>query len=58
MKPGDTTTIYEDPVTRHKPEGQAKLVKLLQSHPDGSQDWRVIFHGEDTPVQRRIYPTQ
>lgn len=29
MKPDDVVTIYEDPLTEKKPEGQARLVKLM-----------------------------
>jgi len=30
MKKGDDATIFEDPLTELKPEGQARLMKLAQ----------------------------
>lgn len=32
MKPGQIVEIYEDPVTRLKPEGKARLIKPLGSN--------------------------
>jgi len=42
MKIGDIVWIYEDPVVKSKPEGQAKLLrKIDEGH---SQDyWKVKF---------------
>ncbi len=42
--------VYQDPLTRLKPEGKAVLVKFLQTRPGGLQEWSVRFEGdaEDT----------
>ena len=50
---GATVTVYEDPFTRQRPEGQAKLLSLLSD--DGeTQRWRVRFEGEDRNVDRTL----
>lgn len=61
MKPGDTVTVYKDPMSRHIEEGQAKLVEILEA--DGGrhngmliQRWNVVFKGEgdETLLPRTI----
>jgi hypothetical protein len=48
LKCGDKVMIYEDPVTKEKPEGQATLRELYRSV--GTLTiWRVVF--DDEPGQ-------
>lgn len=59
---GDKVTIYEDPVTKQKPEGQAILRELYQRRGNDTV-WRVEFddapgefyertvHGEETDAE-------
>jgi hypothetical protein len=63
MKKNDVVMIYEDPFTRLKPEGQARLVKYEGSIPvrgGGSlshlERWIVEFidHEEDGKLHRLI----
>ena len=42
MKQGDIMVIYDDPITKQKPEGKAKLLKKIKS--DFNQEyWKVEF---------------
>ncbi len=55
---GDKVTIYEDPLTETKPEGEATIKKLL-SHQGTFNDrtvWRckVKFEGESQHYERKI----
>lgn len=43
MEKGQIVTIYEDPITRKKPEGNAKLLALEKDDPI-MQYWRVRFN--------------
>ena len=44
---GAITTIYKDPLTKLKPEGEAKLVKRLRADVgDGLEMWEVRFTNE------------
>jgi hypothetical protein len=63
MKKNDVVMVYEDPLTRRKPEGQARLVKYEGSYPicgEGSvshlERWIVEFinHEEDGGLHRLI----
>lgn len=55
MKRGDTVTIYEDPITREKPEGQAVLLKRIDSADSDMERWRVQFKGDlEMVVERDI----
>lgn len=50
---GAVVMIYQDPFTRQRPEGQARLLSLLSD--DGeTQRWRVRFLGEDRNVDRTL----
>ena len=59
--PGKVVMVYEDPITRQRPEGKAKLLwyqfDALDSSPaNKSQFWQVQFPGDGEPsVSRRIY---
>ena len=54
MKPGDKVTVFENPLTRTKPEGQAKLVKCLIE----DNYWEVEFIEDlGETFQRWIYPS-
>jgi hypothetical protein len=47
MKRGDVVTIYEDPFTRQKVEGEAKLVRSLNIMSDEKLElWEVHFTGD------------
>ena len=56
MKPGDTLTIYDDPITKKRPEGKGKLRKLVQDYGGGYQRWEIKFIGEreERPVCQRF----
>ena len=45
MEVGDIVTIYEDPLSCQKPEGEAKLVELLIDDKE-MQYWKVESLGE------------
>jgi hypothetical protein len=49
--------IYEDFMTRLRPEGKALLKERLSAD-DGYQRWRVRFRGDDHDVNRAIATTQ
>lgn len=55
ITPGETVTIYEDPFTRFKPEGQAMTIDKLATGPDGEELWVVRFIGETETYQRLLY---
>lgn len=55
MTPGETVTIFEDPFTREKREGQAMLVSKESTGPDGEEQWLVRFIGETEIHSRLIY---
>ncbi|KKN87470.1 hypothetical protein LCGC14_0259250 [marine sediment metagenome] len=52
MKPGDTVTIYEDPMTQRVPEGEAKLIKKISTSMGGER-WIVRF--DDGDYERFIF---
>lgn len=56
FKPGDIVTIYSDPFTSEKIEGQAKLVKCLDNDPEMNR-WTVRFLSDERDVDRFILPT-
>lgn len=49
LKPGDTVTVYHDPVTQTNPEGQAVLRKLVidDTKDGGGQYWDVHFTDDE-----------
>lgn len=59
LKPHQTVTIYEDPITRQKIEGKAVLLHRLDADM-GTVDnghlerWSVCFEGEDGTVYDRM----
>ena len=46
MKVGQIVTIYEDPITETRPEGEAELVTLEDTYNDGLESWLVKFLDE------------
>lgn len=58
MRPGDVVTIYKDPLTETKREGEAKLVRKIseRSFAQGQveEQWLVRFKGERSTYQRWI----
>lgn len=46
--------IYQDPITKQKPEGKACLLSKVQDMEDGLELWNVCFEGEDGEVYQRI----
>jgi len=46
MKRGDVVTIYENPMTMEKIEGEARLVRLLSFLGDNLERWAVHFPGD------------
>jgi hypothetical protein len=53
MKPGDTVTIYKDPITKTKPEGRATLVRFI-AEVHGGEMWEVRFEGEAETYTRLV----
>lgn len=53
LKPNQTVMIYEYPITKEKPEGKAKLLKLYKpDEGDGLSLWLVCF--EDEPNSKYV----
>ncbi len=53
---GDRTMIYQDPITRQKPEGPATLVQMIRrDDDDGLNRWAVRFDGEDCTFERTVF---
>ena len=55
MDKGDIVTIYEDPITCQKPEGDAILVTKIDENAN-SETWKVHFRGDEigTNYERTI----
>ena len=56
-KKGDTVMIYEDPITRTREEGKARLLKPLDlkpSHQNKMEFWRVKFISDQFICDRMI----
>jgi hypothetical protein len=55
MKKGDIVTIYIDPLTKQKAEGQAQLIRFISEAHD-MEFWKVKFlGGEDgDPIVHRF----
>jgi hypothetical protein len=58
---GQTVTIYDDPITKKKPEGKAKLIKFVgkDDYFPYAETWVVQFLDElsaDEYLQRTIIP--
>jgi hypothetical protein len=56
LKKGTIVTIYEDPLTRMKAEGEAKILCHEGSFADGLEYYRVVFTKDryHTPVVRKL----
>lgn len=54
--PGTVLMIYQDPFTRQKEEGRARLYECLLVSPGEPyfEDWQVRFEGENEYHRRRI----
>ncbi len=45
---GSTLTVYSDPITLRRPEGQAVLVEFISRDVDGGLErWKVHFEGDE-----------
>lgn len=56
MKLGDTITIYNDPITKKQPEGEAKLLRLISE--EKNQDfWKVKFLSDGHITTRWVEKT-
>ena len=58
MKKGDIVMIYEDPITKQKPEGKARLLELLFDVAFEQEFWRVIFLKDHFVADRWINKDQ
>lgn len=54
LKKGDKVWIYEDPFTKTKPEGEARLIKLISTHRFNQSFWLVYFFRDKSKVARMI----
>lgn len=57
LQPGDHVTVFQDPFSRNRPEGEAVLVECIQEEDEGFSRWRVLFldDPEYRPVERMLY---
>lgn len=52
---GQTVMIYEEPLTETKPEGKAKLIKLVsKENIGGTETWEVKFLSDGFKTTRKI----
>lgn len=55
MEKGDIVTVYSDPITQKNPEGEAKLLTLLQEiKPNHLAYWQVRFLSDNFICERQI----
>lgn len=54
MKKGDILEIFEDPITKIKSEGNAKLVKRLENFDQDMERWQVKFISDGAKAERWI----
>ena len=54
LKSGDIEMIYDDPITRKRPEGKARLMKKLIPSPVGMEYWQVQFLSDRVITERFI----
>ena len=54
LEEGITVTIYHDPLTEQKPEGEAKLIAWLGTYTPTSQLWQVKFLDDGFETSREI----
>ena len=56
LKPGDKVIVYQDPLTRTQPEGEAELISLFrrESLEPPVELWSVRFEGESENRFRSI----
>lgn len=54
MKKGMIVTIYQDPLTCHRQEGKAELIRRLRQDDEESETWEVRFSGERETYERKI----
>jgi hypothetical protein len=57
LKPGSRVTVYQDPITKTKPEGVATLIRLLADDAP-LQRWAVKFHSDGFRAERCIDTSQ
>jgi len=46
LKIGQKVTVYEDPITKQKPEGQAEIIEHVESVDPGLDRYVVHFVGD------------
>lgn len=54
LRRGRDVTVYEDPITRQKPEGIARLIRDAEFQDEDLSSWDVRFHGDDAVVRRWV----
>lgn len=59
MKAGDVVTVYQDPISRTQPEGEARLVRCIDKGADPAapqrlERWKVRFVGDRETFVRTI----
>ena len=54
LKKGDLVWIYRDPFFQTKPEGEARLIKLISTHGCRGMFWKVRFLRDKSVVNRLI----
>ena len=54
LKKGDLVWIYKDPYLQSKPEGEARLIKLISDHGPKKSYWTVRFSRDKSVVDRLI----
>jgi len=53
MKPNDIVMIYTSPVKCEQPEGQAKLIMLIDTF-NNLEDWEVEFLDQPNQIYQRL----
>ena len=54
MQTKQIVTIYEDPITCTKPEGEAELLTKEDTYNDGLESWLVRFLDEPDEIRSRL----
>lgn len=54
MKSGDTIVVYEDPLTKEKPEGKAVLLRKNGTVGPEMERWMVRFEDDGFEAERFI----
>lgn len=56
MKTGQIVQVYQKPITKEQPEGEARLIKRMPDNRDGDivENWKVKFISDDFICERLI----